>query len=145
MVVKQLAVFMENAPGRLKALTEVIAQQNINMRAITIADTSDFGIVRMIVDDNEKAVAVLQENNFVAKLTSVLAVEVGDEPGQLLTILGVLDTAKINIEYMYAFKVSHENKALMIFKVDQEPLAIQTLKDNGYVVYENQEQMMSAF
>lgn len=145
MAVMQLAVFVENAPGRLKALTKVLGDHKINMRAVTIADTSDYGIIRLIVDNNELALKVLQENHFVVKLTNVLAIEVGDEPGKLLEILDLFELGQINIEYMYAFKISKDNKALIILKVDKEEEATKLLANHSQLGVLNQEDIMQAF
>ena len=144
MSVQQLSVFVENAPGRLKAVAQVLAQASINMQAISLADTYDFGVVRLIVDDNEKALQVMDEHHFVAKLSDILAVEVTDEPGQLLELLGQFEAAGLNIEYMYAFKIGKENRALMLFKLDDQAKAAQILRQSGHRVLESQQEVMDA-
>lgn len=143
MAVQQLAVFVENVPGRLKKVAQVLADNQVNMRAITLADTSDFGVVRMLVDDNEKALKILEDNRFVAKLSNILAVKMGDEPGQLLTLLGEFEANNINIEYMYAFKVGQINEALMLFKVDKEDLAQKVLIEAGHHVFLEQSDVIA--
>ena len=127
MVIKQLSVFLENSPGRLKAATKVLAEAKINMRALTLADTADFGVLRMIVDKPEEAVSVLKKNHFAVKMTEVLAVEMDDTPGGLNTVLEILEGHDVNIEYMYAFMGSKPRKALVIFRVDQLKKAIDCL------------------
>lgn len=144
MSVQQLSVFVENAPGRLKAIAQVLAQASINMQAISLADTYDFGVVRLIVDDNEKALQVMDEHHFVAKLSDILAVEVTDEPGQLLELLGQFEAAGLNIEYMYAFKIGKENRALMLFKLDDQAKAAQIMRQSGHRVLESQQEVMNA-
>lgn len=144
MAVKQLSVFVENAPGRLKAVAKVLAEHQINMRAISLADTYDYGVVRLIVSDNEKALQVLEDNKFVAKLSDILAVVVGDEPGQLLGLLGEFEAAQINIEYMYAFKISQADKALMLFKLDQQETAMKLLQAAGHRVLDTQQDVMES-
>lgn len=142
MAVQQLSVFVENAPGRLKATAKVLADAHINMRAISLADTSDFGIIRLIVSDNDKALEALKANNFTAKLSDILAVEVEDAPGQLLGLLGEFEAHNINIEYMYAFKTSKVNSALMLFKLDRQEEAEQILREKKHCVLSSQEEVM---
>ena len=142
MAVKQLAVFVENAPGRLKAVVKVLADAQVNMRAISLADTSDFGVIRMIVSDNEKALDVLEAQHFTAKLSDILAVKVGDAPGQLLNLLGEFEQRGINIEYMYAFKIGQADSALMLFKLDQQEAAEALLREKGHHVLTTQQEVM---
>ncbi|MBQ9008813.1 MAG: acetolactate synthase, partial [Clostridia bacterium] len=103
MSIKQISVFLENKPGKLKEMTSVLAAHHIDMRALSIAETKDFGIARLVVDDAYMAINILKEADFVANLTSVLAVAVPDEPGGLDQLLGIFSEAQVNIEYMYAF------------------------------------------
>jgi len=131
MFVKQLSVFLENAPGRLRAVTSVLAENSINIRALTLADTSDFGVLRLIVDKPELAVIILKEKNFTVKLADVIAVEMDDTPGGLDNVLQVLDTREVNIEYMYAFMGAKPRKALVIFRVDKLEEAVESLKAKG--------------
>ncbi|WP_028306592.1 ACT domain-containing protein [Desulfitibacter alkalitolerans] len=131
MVVKQLSVFLENTPGRLRAVTSVLAENNINIRALTLADTSDFGVLRLIVDKPEMAVIILKEKNFTVKLADVIAVEMDDTPGGLDNVLEVLDAREVNIEYMYAFMGAKPKKALVIFRVDKLEEAVESLKAKG--------------
>ena len=124
MSIKQISVFLENKPGTLKKLTSVMAKNKIDMRATSLAETKDFGIARIIVDDALEAVNTLKENDFVASLTSVLAVEIPDEAGGLDKLLEVFADAEVNIEYMYAFPGrGSSNHAYMIFRVDDNAKA----------------------
>lgn len=116
MTIKQISVFLQNEPGRLLAFTEVLSKAGINMSALNLADVTEYGIVRIIVDDVEKAVAVLTENNYTVRVTDILCVDVTDKPGSLHTILDKLAAAQLNISYMYGFSTS--NGASLAFKVD---------------------------
>ena len=129
MSIKQISVFLENKPGKLKQMTGVLAEAGIDMRALSLAETKDFGIARMIVDDVFQAVNVLKEANFVASLTSVLAVAVPDEPGGLDKLLQIFADADVNIEYMYAFLGSQD--AYMIFRVADTKSAEGKLSGKG--------------
>lgn len=115
MSVKQVSVFLENKPGTLNALTKVLADHKINIRALSLADTNDFGIVRMLVNDVYEATNVLKEENFAATFTPVLIYKISDETGSLQKLLQKFTEADVNIEYMYAF-AGHKN-AYMIFRV----------------------------
>ena len=132
MSIKQISIFLENKPGSLNRMTDALAKHNIDMRALSMAETKDFGIVRMIVDDVYAATNVLQEENFVASLTSVLAFEIPDEPGGLSKLLSKFTEAKVNIDYMYAFlggkKINH---AYMIFRVTDTKAAEAALAGKG--------------
>ena len=103
MTLKQISVFVENKPGKLQLLTDVLAKNNINMRALSLAETSEFGIVRIIVDDLEAASAILAQEGFVYTVAKVLGVAIPDEPGGLNRVLHMLSESGINVEYMYAF------------------------------------------
>ena len=116
MSVNQVSVFLENKPGTLNNLTEVLAAHNINIRALSLAETNEFGIVRMLVNDVFEATTVLKENNFVATLTPVLAYAIADEAGDLNKLLQKFSAANVNIEYMYAF--AGKERAYMIFRVN---------------------------
>ena len=118
MTVKQISAFLENKPGALAAFTKTLQNSGIDLRALSLAETKDFGIARLVVDDVFHAVNVLKEANFVASLTSVLAVAVPDEPGGLDKLLQIFADAAVNIEYMYAFIGGKDTKhAYMIFRV----------------------------
>ncbi|WP_031517933.1 ACT domain-containing protein [Desulfofalx alkaliphila] len=139
MKVQQISVFLENKSGRLARVTEVLGENGINIRALSIADTTDFGILRLIVDDPEKAVPALKKGGFVVSTTDVLAVEVDDKPGSLSEAMRLLEQAAINIEYLYAFVQKNPQKALVVFRVEQVDQAIRVLQDNGVTLMPSQE------
>lgn len=132
MSIKQISVFLENRPGKLKQMTSVLAEHRIDMRALSLAETKDFGIARLVVDDVFEAMNILKEADFVASLTSVLAVAVPDEPGGLDKLLSIFSEADVNIEYMYAFIGGKETKhAYMIFRVANTTAAETKLAGKG--------------
>lgn len=139
MKIKQISVFLENRSGRLAGVSQVLASNNINIRALSMSDTSDFGILRLIVDNFQKALDILQSNGFTAKATDVLAVEVEDQPGGLEKVLTVLDKAKMNIEYMYSFVEKNQDKAIMIFRFDNIDEAIKTLSNAGIKTFKGED------
>lgn len=134
MKLKQISVFLENRKGRLWKAMNVMAISGINIRALSIADTSEFGILRMIVPEPEKAREVLEENNFVVKVNEVIAVEVIDEPGGLDMVLGVLNQADINVEYLYAFVEKNEEKAIVVLRTEDVDAGLAALKEGGVTV-----------
>ena len=119
MQAEQISIFIENKAGRLSDVTGILAQAGINIRALAVADTSDFGVLRLIVNDNAKAEESLKKSGFTVRKTRVVAVEVDDSPGGLHNILNVLKDAGINVEYMYAFIQQSGDRAIMIFRFDQ--------------------------
>jgi len=119
---------MENKPGRLEHITRILKDAGINIRTLSLADTSDFGILRMIVNDVETATRVLRENGFTVSRTTVVAVEVPDRPGGLHSILAVLAENEINVEYMYAFVERSGQNAVMIFRFEEPDAAIDVLR-----------------
>jgi len=129
MSVKQISIFLENKPGMLKQMTAVLAENKVNIRALSLADTKDFGIVRMLVDDVFEATNVLNEAHFITNLTPVLVFAISDETGGLDRLLKKFDEAKINIEYMYAF--AGKKNAYMIFRVNDTKAAEAALKAAG--------------
>ncbi len=129
MSVKQVSVFLENKPGTLDALTKVLADHRINIRALSLADTNDFGIVRMLVDDVYEATNVLKEENFAATFTPVLIYKISDETGSLQKLLQRFTEANVNIEYMYAF--AGKKDAYMIFRVTDTKAAEARLVSKG--------------
>lgn len=131
MTVKQISVFVENTAGKLAELTEYLHQHDIDMRALSIAETQDFGIVRIIVDDAYKTSQVLKEAGYVASITPVLAVEMPDEPGSLFKILKLLGDGGINLEYMYAFLTHKESTAYMVLRVADNEKAAEILSKKG--------------
>lgn len=131
MKVEQLAVFLENKSGRLAAITKILSDNGINIRALSVADTADFGILRLIVDQTDKAKQVLKDAGFTVGLTDVVAVEVADRPGGLSDVLAVLNQVEINVEYMYAFVEKSGHNAVIIFRFDDADTAIEVLRNAG--------------
>lgn len=134
MFVKQISIFLENKSGRLSEVTKTLGENDIDISALSIADTTDFGILRLIVNDPEKAEKILKAEGFTVSATSVLAIGVQDKPGGLAKALDVLDREQIGIEYMYAFVSKSEDEALVILKVAEPEKAVDTLKANGISV-----------
>lgn len=132
-MVEQVSVFLENKEGRLAELTRTLGDAGINMHALMVADTAEFGVVRIICDAPEHAKTLLDERGFGASLVHVLAVEMPDRPGGLADLLDTLDNAKMNVEYAYAFVRPNADAAVDVFKVD-DPAAEQVLRDAGFVV-----------
>ncbi|MFA5517821.1 MAG: ACT domain-containing protein [Spirochaetota bacterium] len=132
MNVTQLSAFVSNKPGHLQKVLKVLADENINIITLTIAETSDFGILRMIVNDPEKGNRALKENNITSSLTDVLALEINDTPGSLFAALEVFATMELNIEYMYAFTQKRNDKPVMIFRFQDIEKAKNALKGKGY-------------
>ena len=136
MNVEQISIFIENKSGRLAEITKILGEAGVNIRALSLADTSDFGILRLIVNDRETAKQVLKEKGFTVSKTEVVAVEVPDRPGGLSQILQALDRDKINVEYMYAFVERCGENAVIVFRFDETAKAISTLAENGFTVLE---------
>ncbi len=131
---EQISVFLENKAGRLAEVTGILAEAGVNIRALALADTSDFGVLRLIVNDNEKAKTALKNRGFTVGKTDVVAVEVEDRPGGLFRILDILHKAEINVEYMYAFVNQSGNNAVMIFRFDHIDEAVKILQKNNVTV-----------
>ncbi|MDO4305418.1 MAG: ACT domain-containing protein [Eubacteriales bacterium] len=131
MTVKQISVFLENKPGRLADFTEILSRHQIDMRALSLAEAEDFGIVRIIVDDVYNASTVLKDEGYVFSITKVLAVEMPDEPGALSGIIRVLGENDVNVEYMYAFTTRKKGSAYMILRVADNKKAIEVLQKKG--------------
>ncbi len=131
MRVQQISIFLENKKGRLANVTEVLGRNEINIRALSIADTTDFVILRLIVNKPELAYQILKDEGFTVSSTDVIAVEVTDQPGGLSQILRLLEKVEINIEYLYAFVTQSSSAALIVFRVEQVDKAINVLKENG--------------
>ncbi|NTV48101.1 MAG: ACT domain-containing protein [Geobacteraceae bacterium] len=136
MKVEQISIFIENKSGRLAEITRILGEAGINIRALSLADTSDFGILRLIVNDGVKANAVLKEKGFTVNMTEVVAVEVPDRPGGLSAILQALDRDAINVEYMYAFVERCGGNAVIIFRFDETDKAIATLNAQNFNMLE---------
>jgi hypothetical protein len=139
MKVRQLSVFLENVPGRMAAVTRVLAGRGLNLRAFCVADTESYGILRVIVDDPQGAQDALRAEGFTSSLTDVIAVEVPDAPGGLADVLEILDRGAVNIEYLYAFCEKYRDNALVIFRVEDVRLAVSTLTANGIRVVSAEE------
>jgi hypothetical protein len=131
MAVKQVSVFLENKRGRLAEVTSILSSQGIDIRALALADTADFGVLRIIVSDTEKCLSALRDRGFVAQATDVIAVEIPDRPGGLHSILKILERSGINIEYMYAFVEKKGDNAIVIFKIDDPNRAAGALQKDG--------------
>ena len=139
MKVEQISIFLENKSGRLAEVTGVLARAGVNIRALSLADTADFGILRLIVNDTEKAKQAMKESGFTVAKTEVVALEVPDKPGGLAGILATLDKAAINVEYMYAFVQHSGANAIIIFRFDDPDKAGRILQDAGVRVLESGE------
>ncbi|MCR4434431.1 MAG: ACT domain-containing protein [Clostridiales bacterium] len=139
MLVKQISVFLENKSGRLAEVTRVLGDNNIDISALSIADTTDFGILRLIVNQPEKAEEILKNNDFTVSCTSVIAIAVPDRPGGLAGALDVLDRESIGIEYMYAFVGKHSQEALVILRVENPDKAIAALQNSRIRVLSSEE------
>jgi len=134
MKITQISVFLENKKGRLYEAASLLGGNKINIRALTIAESEDFGVLRMVVDKPDETVALLKSKGFVSTITEIIAVEVQDRPGGLSDILKVVYESKINIEYMYAFVEKRSDKALLVFRFDDIDGAIDVLSKNGIKV-----------
>lgn len=134
MFVEQISIFLENKSGRLAEVTKILGDNQIDISALSIADTTDFGILRLIVNNPEKAVHVLKEKGFTVSSTSVIAIGIQDRPGGLSKALEILDQAKIGIEYMYAFVGKAEEEAMVLLRVEDPTKAVETLRTNDVSV-----------
>jgi hypothetical protein len=134
MKLKQISLFMENRTGRLADVARTLGEAGINIRALSLADTSDFGILRLIVNDVDGALRALRAKGHTVILTEVIAVEVGDQPGGLAHVLGVLEQAGLNVEYMYAFVEKATDKAVVVFRFENIDLALSALVKAGVSV-----------
>jgi len=131
MSVKQISIFLENKKGRLAEVTHLLAAEKVNIRALSLADTADFGVLRIIVNDPDACLAVLKASSIVAQVTEVIAVEIEDKPGGLARALAVLDAAGLNVEYMYAYVEKKKDNAIVICKIDDRERALEVLSDKG--------------
>ena len=132
MAIKQLTVFVQNKKGTVVEVTDILSKNNINLRALSIAETQDFGILRLIVNDEVAAEKVLAENGYVIKVIDVVGVKIGDAPGKLTEALAVLDKADINVEYMYAFMARTEKHAYVVLRVEDNAVAENALVGAGF-------------
>ena len=132
MIIKQISIFMENTTGRLADVTALLAQAGINLRAISIADTTDFGILRMVADQPDAAVQLLREQGFAARETDVIGVEVPDHPGALARIMAMFRDEGVGIEYLYASLEHKEEKAVIVLKVNDITAGLAMLEKHGF-------------
>jgi hypothetical protein len=132
MAIKQLTVFIQNQKGTVASVTDILAKNNINLRALSIAETQDFGILRLIVNDEKAAEKVLSENGYLIKVIDVVGVKIGDAPGKLTAALDVLDKADINVEYLYAFMARTEKHAYVVLRVEDNSVAEAALTAAGF-------------
>ena len=132
MSINQLTVFVENKQGAMVSITDTLAHNNVNLRALSIAETQDFGILRLIVNDEKNALEALSEKDYLIKITEVVGVKIGDAPGKLTAALGVLDKAGINVEYMDAFMARTEKHAYVVLRVEDNAAAEKVLEDAGF-------------
>ncbi len=131
MKLTQISVFLENKRGRLHEVCALLGKNRINIRALNVAESEDFGILRMLVDNPRDAAVQLKKNGFVSSFTDIVAVEVGDKPGGLAALLKAIDDNGLNVEYMYGFVEKASDKALMVFRFDEPDKAVTLLKKNG--------------
>lgn len=132
MAIKQLTVYVENKKGAMVSVTDVLSKNNVNIRALSIAETQDFGILRLIVNDEETAMKALQEKDYLVKAINVVGVKIGDAPGKLTAALNVLDKANINVEYLYAFMARTEKHVYVVLRVEDNAAAEAVLEDAGF-------------
>ena len=132
MAIKQLTVFIQNKKGTVVSVTDILSKNNINLRALSIAETQDFGILRLIVNDEKTAESVLAENGYLIKVIDVVGVKISDEPGKLTAALDVLDKANINVEYLYAFMARTEKHAYVVLRVEDNAVAEAALTGAGF-------------
>lgn len=131
MKIKQISIFLENTAGRIADVTKVLKENEVNLRAIMIADTADFGILRIITDDSDKALKVLKDANFTTRTTDVLAVSISDKVGALYDVMALFQNNGINIEYLYASLEKTGDTAIIIFKVEDTDKGLQVIEKNG--------------
>ena len=131
MFIKQLSVFVENSQGRLQQIIDALGENRINIRALSLADTTEFGILRLIVDEDEKASAILKEKGVISKITEVIAVSIDDCAGGLAAVTRAISDAGISIEYTYAFLGRSEGKALLVIQTNDEKRAERVLREKG--------------
>jgi hypothetical protein len=139
MKITQISVFLENRKGRLSEVCLLLGKNDVNIRALTIAETESFGVLRIVVDKPDIAVKILKENNFVANVTDVIAVEIGDKPGGLAKVLKVLSDNDVNIEYMYGFVEKFSENALLVFRFEDAAHAQKILKENKIKIVTSEE------
>ena len=135
----QISVFLENKPGHLEKILKVLGDDKVNIITLTIAETSDFGILRMIVNSSKKAIEVLRSHNVACSTTDILAIEIEDVPGALCEAIGTFSKHNLNIEYMYTFNEKRNNRSIMIFRFEDIDLAQKVVKEAGYKIVSESE------
>jgi len=139
MKINQISIFLENRKGRLFDVCSLLGENGVSIRALTIAETENFGVLRIVVDESDKAVKLLKENGFVANLTDVVAIEVPDEPGGLAAVLKIFTNNNVNIEYMYGFVEKFSDKALLVFRFEDTEMAQNILAKSDVKVVTREE------
>ena len=139
MSVKQISIFVENKEGRIKKAIDTLSKENINIRALSIADTTKYGILRLIVSDNEKAIKALEKDGFIVKENDVILLEVPDKPNGLNSTLAIFDEKGINLEYLYAFVSSRSDAAIVVMRLENMEKAITTLNENNVKILETKD------
>ena len=139
MLIKQLSIFLENRSGCLHEIADVIGQADINIHSLSVADASDFGVLRLIVNEPERAAEVLRENGVTVGLTDVIAIEVPDKPGGFASVMAAFDDLGINVEYMYAFVEKKQDNAIMVFRVEDVEATCKSLIDKGVKIIKGEE------
>lgn len=139
MAIKQLTVFVQNKKGTVVSVTDILAKNDINIRALSIAETEEFGILRLIVDNEPAATKILEENGYLIKTIDVVGVKIGDKPGALTAALNVLDKANINVEYLYAFMARTEKHAYVVLRVEDNDAVESALESAGLHLISNED------
>ncbi len=139
MLIKQISIFVENKPGRLSAVTKLLSDNGIDIRALSVADTKDFGILRLIVNKPDKACEVLKNADCTVSLTNVIAIGIHDQPGGLSAAMDCLYGANISVEYMYAFISKSEDQAYVILRVENNDKAVEALKESNFTILKAEE------
>lgn len=139
MVVKQISIFVENKEGRIKKAMNTLAEANINIRALSIADTTKYGILRIIVSDNEKAIEALEKDGFIVKENEVILLEIPDQPNGLNSVLTIFDEKGINLEYLYAFVSGKPDVAILVMRLENMENAKKALQDNNIKLLEKED------
>lgn len=139
MYIHQISVFIENKPGNLADLTGFLADNNIDLRALEVADSSDYGIIRIIVDDPFNTLTLLKDNDWICRLTHVIGVKIPDTPGAMAKVMNILASDNISVEYMYAFLTKDADNALMILRVQDNDQVAALLKKNGITIVDQED------
>ena len=139
MAVKQVSIFVENKEGRIKKAIDTLAKENINIRALSIADTTKYGILRLIVSDNEKAIAALEKDGFIVKENEVIILAVPDKPNGLNSTLAVFDEKGINLEYLYAFVSSKTDEAIVVMRLENMEKAVDALNESNIKILDEED------